>query len=73
MIANKLKKMTNKVYEILPASYGDSTFVYQTLNSAELDSIILMAKFYPWMIMYSKYKGLDPDKPRYLTKVTRTF
>ncbi len=70
---NQLKKMTDKVYEILPATYGNSDFVYQTLNSAELDSIILMTKFYPWMIKYSKLKGLDPDNPRYLTKVTRTF
>ena len=70
---NQLKKMTDKVYEILPTSYGDSTFMYQSLNSAELDSIILMTKFYSWIIKYSKLKGLDPDNPRYLTKVTRTF
>ena len=70
---NKLKKMTDRVYEILPTSYGNSTFMYQSLNSAELDSIILMTKFYPWIIKYSKLKGLDPDSPRYLTKVTRTY
>jgi len=70
---NLLKQMTNKVYEILPSTYGDSTFVYQSLDSSELDSIILMAKFYPWIIKYSKLKNLDPDNPRYLTKVTRTF
>ena len=70
---DQLKKMTDKVYEILPTSYGDSTFMYQSLNSAELDSIILMTKFYSWIIKYSKLKGLDPDNPRYLTKVTRTF
>jgi glucosamine--fructose-6-phosphate aminotransferase (isomerizing) len=70
---DQLKKMTDKVYEILPVTYGNSDFVYQSLNSAELDSIILMTKLYPWMIKYSKLKGLDPDNPRYLTKVTRTF
>ena len=70
---DQLKKMTDKVYEILPVTYGNSDFVYQSLNSAELDSIILMTKFYPWIIKYSKLKGLDPDNPRYLTKLTRTF
>ena len=70
---NQLKKMTDKVYEIVPSIYGDSTFMYQSLNSAELDSIILMTKFYSWIIKYSKLKGLNPDNPRYLTKVTRTL
>ena len=70
---NELKKRTDKVYEILPKSYGDTAFSYHSLESSELDSIILMAKFYPWITKYSKLKGLDPDHPRYLTKVTSTF
>ena len=70
---NDLKKRTDKVYEILPQSYGEAAFSYYSLESSELDSIILMAKFYPWIIKYSKLKGLNPDNPRYLTKVTRTF
>ena len=70
---SQLKKMTDKVYEILPESYGHSSLTYQSLNFVELDSIILMSKFYPWIIRYSQLKGLDPDNPRYLTKVTRTF
>ena len=70
---NDLKKRTDKVYEILPKSYGEAAFSYHSLESSELDSIILMAKFYPWIIKYSKLKGLNPDNPRYLTKVTRTF
>ena len=40
---------------------------------SELDSIILMSKFYPWIIRYTIAKGLNPDEPRYLTKVTQTF
>ena len=70
---NQLKKMTDRVYEISPVSYGNSLFVYQSLNLAELDSIILMSKFYPWIIKYSELKGLNPDNPRYLTKVTNTL
>ena len=32
---NQLKKMTDRVYEIAPVSYGNSTFAYQSLNLAE--------------------------------------
>ena len=69
----QLKEMTDKVYEILPESYGYSSLTYQSLNLVELDSIILMSKFYPWIIKYSQIKGLNPDHPRYLTKITRTL
>ena len=69
----QIRKMTDKVYVISPNSKTDNTFNYQSLNSSELDSIILMSKFYPWIIKYSKLKGLNPNNPRYLTKVTETF
>lgn len=69
----KLMAITNKVYEIKSNSKNNSSFTFQTLNSPELDSIIIMSKFYPWIIKYSKLKGLNPDNPRYLTKVTRTL
>ena len=70
--AEKLMNITNKVYEIKSNSTNNSNFIFKTLNSPELDSIIIMAKFYPWIIKYTALKGLNPDKPRYLTKVTRT-
>jgi len=69
----KLMEITNKVYEIKSNSKNNSDLTFQTLNSPELDSIIIMSKFYPWIIKYSKLKGLKPDNPRYLTKVTRTL
>jgi len=68
-----LKKITNKVYEIESKSKNKLNLSFKTLNSPELDSIIIMSKFYPWIIKYSMLKNLDPDKPRYLTKVTSTF
>ena len=71
--SEKLMKITNKVYEITSNSKNNSNLTIQTLNSPELDSIIIMSKFYPWLIKYSMLKNLDPDKPRYLTKVTHTL
>ena len=69
----KLMEETNIVYEIKSNSKNDSGLTFKTLHSPELDSIIIMSKFYPWIIKYSKLKGLNPDNPRYLTKVTRTL
>jgi fructoselysine-6-P-deglycase FrlB-like protein len=50
-----------------------SDFFYPSNKILELDSVILMSKFYPWIIRYTISKGLNPDEPRYLTKVTQTF
>ena len=50
-----------------------SKFYYSSNKVLELDSIMLMSKFYPWIIRYTIKKGLIPDEPRYLTKVTQTF
>tara|TARA_B100001123_G_scaffold295477_1_gene329454 strand:+ start:574 stop:726 length:153 start_codon:yes stop_codon:yes gene_type:complete len=36
-------------------------------------SVIIMTKFYTWIICYALNKGLDSDKPRNLTKVTQTY
>ena len=71
--SQKLRKLTNKVYSIGSKSNKDFNLSYNSLNSPELDSIIVMSKFYPWLIKYSKLKKLDPDNPRYLTKVTYTL
>ena len=71
--SKKLIKITNKVYSIGSDLNKTSNLTYKSLNSPELDSIIIMSKFYPWIIKYSKSKKLDPDNPRYLTKVTHTL
>jgi len=69
----KLRRITDKVYSIQSQSDKKLNLGYNSLNFPELDSIIIMSKFYPWIIKYSIYKGLDPDTPRYLTKVTQTY
>ena len=69
--SNELRKYTNLYYEI--SFNRNSTFYYNPFRITELDSIIIMTKFYPWIINYTINKGLDPDNPRYLTKVTQTF
>ena len=68
----KIKENTNLVYEISSNSKLHN-FHYMQNDSLELEPLIIMAKFYPWIINYTMAKGLNPDNPRYLTKVTHTL
>ena len=68
-----ITKLTNLHYEISFEDKNNKNLFYNSYKFFELDPIIILSKFYPWIIKYSIEKGLDPDKPRYLTKVTQTF
>tara|TARA_E500000331_G_scaffold11614_1_gene10636 strand:- start:792 stop:1814 length:1023 start_codon:yes stop_codon:yes gene_type:complete len=70
---HELKNYTNLIYEMSSNENVKSDFFYPSNKILELDSVILMSKFYPWIIRYTISKGLNPDEPRYLTKVTQTF
>ena len=69
----KLINITNKLYAINSNPNNDNSLNFTSSNFPELDAIIIMSKFYPWIIKYSMLKKLDPDNPRYLTKVTHTL
>ena len=69
----ELINYTNLLYQISSDDKLKKKFYYSSNKISELDSIILMSKFYPLIIRYTLKKGLNPDKPRYLTKVTQTF
>ena len=71
--SKELMKFTNLSYEISFKKNINSNFFYSCFKSSELDPIVIMTKFYPWIVKYSFKKGLDPDNPRYLTKITQTF
>ena len=70
---SELINYTNLVYKMTSDDKLKSKFYYSSNKILELDSVILMSKFYPWIIRYTLKKGLNPDEPRYLTKVTQTF
>ena len=71
--SNEIIKYTKLVYNISSIKDQSRNFYFSANQITEFDSIVIMAKFYPWIIQYTQKKGLDPDKPRYLTKVTQTF
>jgi len=70
---SKIKKNTNLLYEISSKKDENKFFYFSKNNSLELEPIVVMAKFYPWIIKYTIAKGFNPDNPRYLTKVTQTL
>tara|TARA_B110000438_G_scaffold295041_1_gene337427 strand:+ start:1742 stop:2779 length:1038 start_codon:yes stop_codon:yes gene_type:complete len=70
---NKLKQKTNHLYDITSNTQFSDRLLFKKNKSPELDPLIVMTKFYPWIIKYSLAKGMDPDNPRYLSKVTKTF
>ena len=73
--AKEIIKYTNLYYLISSKkNYNDKSFYFKSNKIFNiLDSIYIMTKFYPWIINYSFSKNLNPDKPRYLRKITQTF
>ena len=71
--SEEITKLTNLHYSISFDDKDNKNLFYNSYEFIELDPIIILSKFYPWIVKYSIEKGLDPDKPRYLTKVTKTF
>ena len=71
--SQEITKLTNLHYCITFNDKDNKNLFYNSYEFIELDPIIILSKFYPWIVKYSIEKGLDPDKPRYLTKVTKTF
>ena len=71
--SQEITKLTNLHYSISFDDKDNKNLFYNSYEFIELDPIIILSKFYPWIVKYSIEKGLDPDKPRYLTKVTKTF
>ena len=71
--SNKISRYTKLVYNISSTNNESKNFYFPGNEIIDFDSIVIMTKFYPWIIKYAQKKGLDPDNPRYLTKVTETF
>ena len=71
--SNEVSKYTKMIYNFSTSSNETKNFYFPSNKITEFDSIVIMTNFYPWIVRYAQKKGLDPDKPRYLTKETETF
>ena len=55
-----------------PAGTPDAELPIQTTEHEDLDPIAIVQSLYPMIATLAQARGLDPDAPRHLTKVTRT-
>ena len=69
----ELKNYSKNIYCINSSNDKRVDFRFLSVKIPEIDSILIMSKFYPMLIKYTFNKGLDPDFPRYLSKVSKTI
>jgi len=72
-ISKLFRQISDKIYFINSFEKDRNNFHFNSTKIVEIDSILLMSKFYPMIIKYSMLKGINPDKPRYLSKITKTL
>ena len=69
----ELQKYSQNIYCINSSNDKNTDFRFLSAKIPEIDSILIMSKFYPMIIKYAFNKGIDADFPRYLSKVTKTI
>ena len=52
---------------------GDPALALPRAEHPALEPLLAAASFYPFVAALASARGLDPDQPPHLTKVTRTL
>ena len=73
IVLKEALSIPKKINNFIINDKNNKNLFYNSYKFFELNPIIILSKFYPWIVKYSIEKGLDSDKPRYLNKVTKTF
>jgi glucosamine--fructose-6-phosphate aminotransferase (isomerizing) len=71
-LAEEMRQRGAKVLLVAPADVADADLPMVETNSIELDPISVIQSFYPMVEALARARGLNPDEPRHLAKVTRT-
>jgi len=71
-LADAMRSRGGRVLVAAPAGTPGSSLAIVESASADLDPISMIQSFYPLVEALSRARGLDPDRPRHLNKVTRT-
>lgn len=71
-LAQSMRERGAKVLLAAPAGTPGCNLPLTGALSVELDPICAIQSFYPMVEALARARGLDPDKPRHLRKVTRT-
>jgi glutamine---fructose-6-phosphate transaminase (isomerizing) len=71
-LAEELRARGARVLLAAPAGTPHADLTLTTTETEDLDPIAALQSFYPLVEALSRARGLDPDAPRHLVKVTRT-
>lgn len=71
-LADELRGRGARVLLAAPAGTPGAQLPVVQSGHADLDPISVVQSFYPMVEALARARGLDPDRPRHLSKVTRT-
>ena len=71
-LATDMRQRGADVWLAAPMGTPGAQLPLATSGHAELDPIAVVQSFYPMVEALARARGLDPDSPRHLSKVTRT-
>ncbi len=71
-LADDMRRRGARVLVAAPAGTRGAELPLVATGSEDLDSIAAIQSFYPAVETLARNRGLDPDAPRHLSKVTRT-
>jgi glucosamine--fructose-6-phosphate aminotransferase (isomerizing) len=72
LLATQMRERGAQVLLAAPAGTPGASLPIVASGHAELDPITTIQSFYPLVEALARARGLDPDRPRHLQKVTRT-
>jgi glucosamine--fructose-6-phosphate aminotransferase (isomerizing) len=70
--AARMRARGGRVLLAAPAGTEGCDLPIAAAGEVDLDPILAIQSFYPMVEALARARGLDPDKPRHLSKVTRT-
>ncbi|MES2126457.1 MAG: SIS domain-containing protein [Pseudomonadota bacterium] len=71
-LATEMRGRGAKVLLAAPADVAERDLTMPVAATPDLDPIVAIQAFYVMAAQLSKARGLDPDRPRHLSKVTKT-
>ena len=71
-LADEMRLRGARVLLAAPSGTKGCNLPIRATASIELDPISIIQSFYPMVEALSQLRGFDPDRPRHLSKVTRT-
>ncbi|MCM2252461.1 MAG: SIS domain-containing protein [Ramlibacter sp.] len=71
-LADTMRSRGARVLLAAPAGTPRASLPIAEAGAVELDPISMLQSFYPMVEALARSRGLDPDRPRHLDKVTRT-